>query len=193
MVKKSACNTGDSGSVPEWGRSPGEGNGNPLQYSCLENPMDRGPWWATVHGLQSRTWLKWLNTVQYLFLKVLQQFPIFSWPSPSQALHGLGPACLLLCLSFLNPRLHPGQVACISPIMHLCFACLGSDFCDAVLSPHHLPGGKHLLIHLSSSRECFPRFSCFKFSSPDQGNDCFRSLSLLHCPLYTSLSQQIQY
>ena len=45
------------------GRSPGEGNGNPLQYSCLENPMDRGGWWATVHGMARRwTQLKWLNT-----------------------------------------------------------------------------------------------------------------------------------
>jgi len=43
-----AGDTGDSGSIPESGRSPGEGNGNPLQYSCLENPMDRGAWWAIV-------------------------------------------------------------------------------------------------------------------------------------------------
>ena len=49
-VKASACNAGDPGSIPGSGRSPGEGNGNPLQYSCLENPMDRGAWWATVHG-----------------------------------------------------------------------------------------------------------------------------------------------
>ena len=42
---------GDTGSVSELGRSPGEGNGNPLQYSCLENPMGRGPWQATVHGV----------------------------------------------------------------------------------------------------------------------------------------------
>ena len=48
-VKVSACNAGDLGSIPGSGRSPGEGNGNPLQYSCLENPMDRGAWWATVH------------------------------------------------------------------------------------------------------------------------------------------------
>ena len=41
-----------SRSIPGSGRSPGEGNGNPLQYSFLENPMDRGAWWATVHGLQ---------------------------------------------------------------------------------------------------------------------------------------------
>ena len=47
--KKSACSTGDLGSIPGLGRSPGEGHGNPLQYSCLENPMGRGAWQATVH------------------------------------------------------------------------------------------------------------------------------------------------
>ena len=53
-----ACNVGDPGSIPGSGRSPGEGNGNPLQDSCLENPMDRGAWWATVHGVaKSRTQL----------------------------------------------------------------------------------------------------------------------------------------
>ena len=49
--KESACNAGDLGLIPELGRSPGEGNGNPLKYSCLENPMDRGFWKATVHGV----------------------------------------------------------------------------------------------------------------------------------------------
>ena len=53
--KESVCNVGDLGSVPGSGRSPGEGNGNPLQYSCLENPMDRGAWWATVHGV-TKSW-----------------------------------------------------------------------------------------------------------------------------------------
>ena len=52
--KASACNGGDLGSIPGSGRSPGEGNGNPLQYSCLENPMDGGAWWATVHGVTVR-------------------------------------------------------------------------------------------------------------------------------------------
>ena len=53
-----ACNDGYPGSIPGLGRSPGEGNGNPLQYSCLKNPMDRGTWWATVHGVaKSRTQL----------------------------------------------------------------------------------------------------------------------------------------
>ena len=49
--KESSCNAGDLGLIPGLGRSPGEGNGNPLQYSCLENLMDRGAWWATVHGV----------------------------------------------------------------------------------------------------------------------------------------------
>ena len=50
--KESTCNTGDLGPIPGSGRSPGVGNGNPLQYSCLENPMDGGAWWVRVHGSQ---------------------------------------------------------------------------------------------------------------------------------------------
>ena len=56
--KESACHVGDLGSVPGLGRSPGGGHGNRLQYSFLENPMDRGAWWATVHGVvKSQAWL----------------------------------------------------------------------------------------------------------------------------------------
>ena len=51
VVKDMPANAGDSGSILGSERSPGEGNGNPRQYSCLENPMDRGSWWATVHGV----------------------------------------------------------------------------------------------------------------------------------------------
>ena len=51
VSKESACNAGDRGLIPRSVRSPGEGNGNPLQYSCLENSMDRGSWQATVYGL----------------------------------------------------------------------------------------------------------------------------------------------
>ena len=64
--KEFLCNAGDKGDVdspPELGKSPGEGNDNPLQYSCLKNPMDRGAWWATVYGVaENWTWLKWLST-----------------------------------------------------------------------------------------------------------------------------------
>ena len=55
MVKKSACNVGDLGLISGWGRSPGEGNSCPLQYSGLETSMDRGAWWATVHGV-TKSW-----------------------------------------------------------------------------------------------------------------------------------------
>ena len=61
--KKSTCNVGDLGSNPSLGRFPGEGTGYPLQYSCLEDSMDRGAWWATVHGVtQSQTQLRATNT-----------------------------------------------------------------------------------------------------------------------------------
>ena len=59
--KEAACHAGEVGPIPGSGRSPGEGNGNPLQYSCLENSMDRGAWRATVHGVA----LEWLNNNNY--------------------------------------------------------------------------------------------------------------------------------
>ena len=55
--KESAWNAGDLGLIPEWGRSPGEGSGNTLQYSCLENSMDQGAWRATVHGV-TESWTR---------------------------------------------------------------------------------------------------------------------------------------
>ena len=65
VIKNPPANAGDvrdSGLISRLGRSPGGRHGNPLQYSCLENPMDRGAWWATVHTItKSRTWLKWLR------------------------------------------------------------------------------------------------------------------------------------
>ena len=64
--KASAYNAGDPGSIPGSGRSPGEGNDNPFQYSCLENPMDRGAWWATVHGVaKSRTRLSDFTSLHF--------------------------------------------------------------------------------------------------------------------------------
>ena len=55
--KASACNVGDLGSIPRLGQSPGEGNGKPLQYSCLENSMDGGAWYAIVHGV-TKCWTR---------------------------------------------------------------------------------------------------------------------------------------
>ena len=68
-VNSPPCNSGDLGSIPGWGRSPGGGHGKPLQYPCLENPMDKGAWWATFHGvakeLDSTQWLKNNNNMGY--------------------------------------------------------------------------------------------------------------------------------
>ena len=70
MAKNPSANAGDvrdMGLIPGSGRSPGGGHGNPLQYSCLENSLDRGAWWATVHGVaDSRTRLKRLSTHTYI-------------------------------------------------------------------------------------------------------------------------------
>ena len=76
MIKNLPASAGDvrdTGSIPGSGRSPGRGHGHPLQYSCLENPMDRGAWWATVHRVaKSQTWLKWLNIAQNSWRETLR-------------------------------------------------------------------------------------------------------------------------
>ena len=72
MVKGSACKAGYPGSIPESRRSPGEGNGYPPQYSCLENPMDRGSWRAIVHEV-TKSW-RWLTFSYYFFFFCLIYF-----------------------------------------------------------------------------------------------------------------------
>ena len=66
-----ACNAGDPGLIPGLGRSPGEGNGYPLQYSFLENPMDRGAWWAAVHGVV-KSWTR-LSDYNFTFHEVTRR------------------------------------------------------------------------------------------------------------------------
>ena len=67
VVKNPPASAGDMGSIPWSRRSPGEGNGNPLQYSCLGNPTDRGAWWATVHGISKESGMtEWLNNISYM-------------------------------------------------------------------------------------------------------------------------------
>ena len=78
--KKSACNAGDPSLIPGSGRSPGEENGNPLQYSCLENPMDNRTWQRTVHGVaKSQTPLKRLKQQQTLCIISLLLLLCFFW------------------------------------------------------------------------------------------------------------------
>ena len=72
--KVSACNAGDLGLIPGLGRSPEEGNGNPLQYSCLENPMDGGAWWATVHWVtKSGTQLSYFTFTFFILILKMEE------------------------------------------------------------------------------------------------------------------------
>ena len=73
--KETACNIGDPGSIPGWGRSPGEGHGNSLQYSCPENSVDRGAWWATGHGVaKSQDTTERLTLLHFTFLRDLPDY-----------------------------------------------------------------------------------------------------------------------
>ena len=94
--KESACDVGDTGSIPGSGRSSGEGNGNPLQYSCLENPVDRGVWWATVHGVAKSD----LVTKQQL--NVLQCCFSFVWFFFFFLPRGMWDLSSLTCLSLVS-------------------------------------------------------------------------------------------
>ena len=95
MVKNQAASAGDIrnlGSIPGFGRSLGEGNGNPLQPSCLENPTDRGAWWATVHEI-TKNWTRlsnWVCTQLHLSLRR------FLWPASKQVLEWSQPSSLPL-------------------------------------------------------------------------------------------------
>jgi len=110
--KESACNAGDPSLIPGSGRSSGEGNGNPLQYSCLENPMDRGAWWATVHGV-AKSWTRlsthivWSSTsctVFFFFLKMCLMFVYL---------------CLVAPGNLPNPGIEPGLPHCRRILYHL--------------------------------------------------------------------------
>ena len=84
MVKKNLpANAGEMGSNPGLERAPGEGNGNPFQYSCLENSMDREAWWATVHGVTKN----WIQLSDYFFHFMIPQCPI----APKWGRHDLNP------------------------------------------------------------------------------------------------------
>ena len=99
-VKASACNAGDLGSIPGLGRSPGEGNGNPLQYSCLENPMEGRAWQAAVHRVaKSQTQLSYFTLATIVYTRQ-SQFPNSSHHSPFFL--GIHVCSLCLCLYFCS-------------------------------------------------------------------------------------------
>ena len=102
-VKASACNAGDLGSIPGSGRYLGEGNGNPLQYSCLENPMDGGAWWATAHRVaKSRTQLSDFTSLETHFrTKDIYRLKVGGGDLPG------GPVAKTPRSQCRSPRFHP--------------------------------------------------------------------------------------
>ena len=112
VVKNLPANAGDirdMGSIPGSGRSPGGGHGNPLQYSCRQNHMDRGAWWATVHSVtKSQTWLKWLS-------KYIRIIGLPRWLNGKESACNAGDVCSVLGLR-RSPREgndNPVQYSCL--------------------------------------------------------------------------------
>ena len=109
MVKNPPANAGDAGLIPGSGRSPEGGNGNPLQYSCLENSVDRGTWWATVHGVsKSRTWLSdqtpMNNMCQYMLCVCIVQ-TLRRW-SHQRNLTGVWWQSSNICIAIMKLSIH---------------------------------------------------------------------------------------
>ena len=125
--KEPTASAGDirhSASIPGLGISPGDGNGNPLQYSCLESPMDREAWWAAVYGVvQIRTQLKQLSSSSSLLSMTMQQTPEGSCIDHSSAKHWLWlHPWISLVLTHTWPQLRPPCSA--ASAAHLWFGCL---------------------------------------------------------------------
>ena len=119
----SARNAGDLGSIPGLGRSPGEENGNPLQYSCLENPMDGEAWRATVHGVpKSRTRLSDF-TFTFYFLKVAAE------SNRAQFLQHLLKNVHNIAQIFLPGEEEAGKLICRLPLLIGCFFLDALSFC----------------------------------------------------------------
>ena len=122
--KEYACNAGDTkvtGLIPGLGRSPGEGNGNPLQYSCLENSLDRGAWWVTVHGVTESDMTEQLTHIcmdVHTCMHTYTHTQIILWTEEPGGLQSLDHKELdtaeRLTLSFSFPQgvLKPGAVFC---------------------------------------------------------------------------------
>ena len=123
VVKKLSASARDTGSIPGWERSPGEGNSNPLQYSCLGNPMDGGAWWVTVHGVAKGLDTTYqLNNNKELISTVLARQ--FYWQQvPSIFL------CLIKSCSFFFWYSHCICYNCFSYPLILEYSVLGWVFC----------------------------------------------------------------
>ena len=116
--KEFVSNAGDLGSVPGLGRSPGEGNGNTLQNSCLENPMDRGTWGVTVHGdAKSQTWITLsLSTVKLLFFSLFPYYTLWKKVTTYKPYLSSGKLCSILSRAENLHQLFAWEIYLVSPV-----------------------------------------------------------------------------
>ena len=126
--KESVCNAGEPGSIPGWGRCPGGGNGNPLQFSCLENSMDRGTWWAIDHGV-TKSWT-WLSNQRFLREHIFQgrrgeRMKLTEYQGKGRVI-SFYPSSIF---EFLFTFCHKGGVICISEVIDISPGNLDSSLC----------------------------------------------------------------
>ena len=161
VVKNQPVNAGDTrdvGSIPGSGRSPGIGNSNPLQYCCVENPMDRGAWWATVHRIaKSQTWLKQLNThiyAVYMSIPISQFILLLFFPL---VVHTF---ILYICVSTWFAKINFIVVWLIHKEIHIfkVYISIGLDICKQPQYHHHNQGNKR--VQLLPKSPCIPLCMC---------------------------------
>ena len=171
--KESVCNAraaGDSGSIPGSGRSPGEGHGNPLQYSCQENPRDRAAWHATVHGLQrvGHSWSPFAHTPGFFLFFINLQLDKCSVESLSCVRLFATPwiAARQASLSITNSRSLPKlmSIESVMPSSHLIL------YCSLLLLPP-IPPSIRVFSNESTLGMRWPKYWSFSFSiSPSNGH-----------------------
>ena len=146
--KASAYNAGDPGSIPGSGRSPGEGNGNPLQYSCLENPMDGGAWWAM--GLQ-RVRYDWATSLSFLSFLSAFIYVSFLQRTFRAQLHSVQFSCSVVPDSLRPHGLQHTRPPCPSPTPRIHpNPCPLSQWCHPTISSSVVPFSSHLQSFLAS-------------------------------------------
>ena len=133
------ANAGDMGSIPRLGRSPGEGNGNPLQYSFLENPMDRGAWQTTEHGVaKSWTWQSnWVHTHIYTHTPCKKLLFLLDYSTDAHIVSSWITALMRVCTHTQHP---PQETPFLTGLQHWCTHHFFLDYgTDARVHTHTAP------------------------------------------------------
>ena len=136
--KEYTCNAGDVGWILGSRRSPGEGNSNPLQHSCLENPMDRGAWWVTVHGVTKVRYNSVTKPPPPIIFQTLYQSSEADFQAKSTCLSSLWKAHAMVHFCWRQSKARESPVQAVTSTSCLCVSHTPSP-------PQHLPSSCHIL------------------------------------------------